>query len=1102
MSYPAALSQEELGQKLLAALNALYAASSSSAVRKGANDWLSSFRFTEEAWMISHTLLGSPESVAPEALFFAAQTLHIKLRHDFDQLPSHLLPDLKNSIIAHVYRFSSGPRNVLTKLCLALAAFAVRTHSLDLWGPQRDVVATLVATFTKSGSPDHLICLLELLHVLLAEADDERLGVDGDTRIAFMHTVRASSPNVLKFLTMALSQSGNNAEVHKGIFRCMASWVYWGDISANGLMSSASTLVSATFSALAAPHLFDVAVDAALEMIRTYNDYRVHGSVCEVLVPGVMSQAARLAEAISKRDDATVTGLARLVVELGFSYMDLIIGEADMNQAEVVATVLKCSLYEDMEVAGLTLPFWGSLSASLRQAAHDQNPQQQSVVARRTEQFRPMIQNLAETCIRRCVLTEDLFESGTDTVMKSISAGQRSGAAGSVQSVTREARSASDERKEYRVGFAYCLKEDCVDLLGFEPCMNAAVAAVHSAWTMILKARDAMSSDNAWRLMEGALFATSALLGAPGVHLEDHASLQSLRDLVAMLPRLCADTSIYVSGYNANQNRARCVQLLVMRTCIGFFFDETSPRRVDLCLWLKANQETSVNLLAPLLKVIFSALLPSELPYMLAADIPAIAAPALRSICSECPHVVPERDLFQFYIAFLPNEQGSVGVAGVASAVARIRSLPKEFLKTLIEAISSVINVKPDYQSRINYFGQLLTPLAMTLRGILLQTKSETGSGAKIKGDNRNAVVSILDCMKMVIRHVDISGKRNGNLLPNQTEHPIITALRQLWPMFDEVIALASADVVVIEKLFSVNKYVIRQLGLDQAQAVLSPILGHAMQVYSSHASSPAIYMLRVCISDLTERSQDVAVKLAQTFKHFVELTCGKYLTTLKHLRDHPDIVDDFFLLCNRVLKSKVPVVSMCFNSPDILSKCVHLGSMGLLQDHPDALTSVLTFFERLFFSTKDIGPNAGEGNRQARHSAIINCMMQVGGLFMENLILGIAGETPRRHVSHGDITLSHVMFELGAFDMRVLTELLKYGLGKLDQSYASNIEKEQFYNKMVGAFEARPNNTSNLIYRDVEKAVAKFSKLSRGNRETQRRKDIARRKSVAAKKR
>lgn len=1115
----AALSQEELGQKLLAALAALYAPSSSQATRRAANEWLSNFRFTEEAWMISHALLARGRTTTPgatadadntEALFFAAQTLHIKLRHDFDQLPPQSLPDLQKSIIDHVYRFSSGPRNVLTKLCLALAAFAVRTHSSELWGASRDVVATLVATFTKSGNPDHLICLLELLHVLLAEADDDRLDVDRDVRRAFMHTVRSSAAHVLKFLSQALTQSGNNAKVHEGIFRCLSSWVFWGDISSSTLMSAAPQLVSATFTALAAPHLFDVAVDAALELTRTYDDFRLHGPVCNVLVPGVMAQAPRLRDAIARGDDRTVTGLTRLVVELGFSYMDLIVGDADINQEEVVAAVLQSTLSPDADVARMTLPFWGNLSRKLRETEDEEYgmnggrplPPQQSLALRRKAQFQPMVQRLAQACVKRCVLSDELFAASVDAVSSS-------GSSGSGGAVSREARSATGERIDFRVGFAYCFKEDCVDLLGFAPCMDLAVAAVRSAWSSVTQATgNADQADNAWRMLEGSLFAASALLGAPGAHIEQYASLQSLRDLIALIPRLCTDTSIYAAGYAAanvdgtGMRRARAVNLIITRACIGFLFDETAPRRVDLCRWFRANSGANANLLGPLLQVVFNTLLPSELARMLAADIPAIAAPALRSVCAECPRSVPSDALYRFYATVLSSAGNGAVAASGQGAVASVRNLPKNMLKTLIEAISSVVNKLPGRQARIEGFGRLLTPLATTLQAVLAQLQlQQRANGTTLSVDDRNVVATTLDCIHMVIRHVDVSSNPDqlGNMppAPPGEEHPIIAALRQLWPMFDQVLSLASADAVVVEKLFAVNKHVIRRVGPHAAQTVLSPILSHAMQVYANHASSPAIYMLRVCISDLAHTSPDAAAKLVQAFTQLVEVTCSKYLINLKQMRDQPDVVDDFFLLCNRVIKSKSPAVASCFTNPEILGRCVHLGAMGLLQDHPDALASVLTFFERLLYSAKD------GGGSSPRRAAIMNCMMQVGGLFMENLVVGVAGETPRRYVSHGDITLSHVVFELGTFDLNVLTQLLKYALGKLDVSYASDVEKQRFGANLLQTFTTvQPAKSASHTRRTVEIAVADFSKLARGNREKARRKEMARRKSTEARQR
>ena len=179
----AQLTQQELGEKLLAACNVLYSPQSTEAARKGADEWLNSFRCTNEAWVLCHTLLAAPTNVGEEVLYFAAQTLHTKIRSDFEQLPSNTHGQLCQSIIQHVCKFSAGPKNVLTKLCLALSALAVRTHSTDMWtrtasNNQRDVIGTLIDTFGQRGDVQSTICLLEVLHVILAEAEDERLEID------------------------------------------------------------------------------------------------------------------------------------------------------------------------------------------------------------------------------------------------------------------------------------------------------------------------------------------------------------------------------------------------------------------------------------------------------------------------------------------------------------------------------------------------------------------------------------------------------------------------------------------------------------------------------------------------------------------------------------------------------------------------------------------------------------------------------------------------------------------------------------------------------------------------------------------------------------
>ena len=65
------------------------------------------------------------------------------------------------------------------------------------------------------------------------------------------------------------------------------------------LISTASSLIEATFEILNMPHLFDVGVDACLELIRTYWDSSVPGNVpiIHLVVPAVMNQVEHLKKA-------------------------------------------------------------------------------------------------------------------------------------------------------------------------------------------------------------------------------------------------------------------------------------------------------------------------------------------------------------------------------------------------------------------------------------------------------------------------------------------------------------------------------------------------------------------------------------------------------------------------------------------------------------------------------------------------------------------------------------------------------------------------------------------------------------------------------------
>ena len=164
-------------------LRVMYAPGASHEQRAQADHWLQDFQASTEAWAFAHQCLTNRAHASPEALFFAALTLHSKIQQDFDELPVPQLMPLRAGLMQHVAAFTAGPRNVLNRVCLALAAFAVQTA--PSWGPQRPqqsqhpggdcggVVPVLLESFGAQQAT--WPSLLELLTVLLEEATSRRL---------------------------------------------------------------------------------------------------------------------------------------------------------------------------------------------------------------------------------------------------------------------------------------------------------------------------------------------------------------------------------------------------------------------------------------------------------------------------------------------------------------------------------------------------------------------------------------------------------------------------------------------------------------------------------------------------------------------------------------------------------------------------------------------------------------------------------------------------------------------------------------------------------------------------------------------------------------
>lgn len=101
---------------------------------------------------------------------FCAPLSHLsrQVTYDLHQVdPSHLLP-LRDTLITALESYKSGPKTIITQLCLALSGFALQ---LPAW---ENALQTMVETF--GTNPATVPVLLQFLTVLPEE-------VSGNTRI-------------------------------------------------------------------------------------------------------------------------------------------------------------------------------------------------------------------------------------------------------------------------------------------------------------------------------------------------------------------------------------------------------------------------------------------------------------------------------------------------------------------------------------------------------------------------------------------------------------------------------------------------------------------------------------------------------------------------------------------------------------------------------------------------------------------------------------------------------------------------------------------------------------------------------------------------------
>ncbi|KAJ0393163.1 hypothetical protein ATCC90586_004916 [Pythium insidiosum] len=393
---------------------------------QAADAYLRAFQVTPDAFTVAVSLLErgmaqcqqQQQAVVP-VLFFASQTLANKLRRQ------HALPgDLSQwSFASWAMRLAQWlaavpptmPKMVPTQLVLALVACVPRIADADLAAASASRAPTLAPPSELGRQPSAIGFVLDLLMslrvastvlaevlVVLAEelSDVQTRGV----RERMLAELDVWAPRVLDELLPQLMQDAvqaGRAPAQEMVLRAARAWIRYARVGADGVVRNA--LVQSLLVFLRHDELFDAAVDLVVELVRRYADVVQDAVLIQWLVPQLMELRADFQRAAGDEDTDMCLGLCRIFTEMGESYMDLLVGDQQMNQTVIIDLLLDCMSYPDPEVADVTTSFWFRFLATLSDDGQ-----------RQSRAFHAQLLRLASICMRNLQFQADFVALPSD----------------------------------------------------------------------------------------------------------------------------------------------------------------------------------------------------------------------------------------------------------------------------------------------------------------------------------------------------------------------------------------------------------------------------------------------------------------------------------------------------------------------------------------------------------------------------------------------------------------------------------------------------------------------------------------------------------------
>ncbi|KAG1700926.1 Importin-13 [Nymphon striatum] len=201
------------------------------------HQWLTEVQKSPEAWNFAWDLLNPSKAI--EVQFFGASTLHMKISRFWRQLPPEHYEPLKQKLLEWIINYTSGPKLIINRLCIAISSFIVHTIN-DYWPNAVQDICFLPLKEISNVSPEALAKVsLEILTFL----PEEVCMLDQLKRIfENLH----SEPDEIRFLAI----------------RCLNSWIQF-----IGCLNDVESFLPHLFKAVSDEEISEMSLEALANIV-------------------------------------------------------------------------------------------------------------------------------------------------------------------------------------------------------------------------------------------------------------------------------------------------------------------------------------------------------------------------------------------------------------------------------------------------------------------------------------------------------------------------------------------------------------------------------------------------------------------------------------------------------------------------------------------------------------------------------------------------------------------------------------------------------------------------------------------------------------------